>query len=117
MTNNNKHQAYGTWASPITATMVTTAGVRLGDIAIQGDTAFWAEARPQDNGRTTIVKARLDDTMDDAISDLTSAPFNPRTRVHEYGGGSWWVNDQYLYFAHWDDQRIYRVDHVNVQDS
>ncbi len=108
-----EQQAYGTWKSPITASMVTTAGVRLGDIAFQGDTAFWAEARPEDNGRTTIVKAGLDSVM----CDLTSVPFNPRTRVHEYGGGSWWVNDKYLYFAHWDDQRLYRVDHINGQNN
>lgn len=108
-----QQQAYGTWKSPITASMVTTAGVRLGSIAFQGDTAFWAEARPQDNGRTTIVKAGLNS----AICDLTSVPFNPRTRVHEYGGGSWWVDEQYLYFTHWDDQRLYRVDHVNGQNN
>jgi len=55
--------------------------------------------------------------LDNKTCDLTSAPFNPRTRVHEYGGGSWWVSGQYLYFVHWDDQRLYRVDHVNVQNS
>ncbi len=109
----HKQQAYGTWNSPITATMVTTAGVRLGDVAFQDDSAFWAEARPEDNGRVTIVKARPDGTQ----RDLTLAQFNPRTRVHEYGGGSWWVDDQYLYFVHWDDQRLYRVDHVNEKNN
>ncbi len=106
-------QAYGTWNSPITATMVTTAGVRLGDIAFQAGAAFWAEARPEDNGRSTIVKAR----PNQAPCDLTLAPYNPRTRVHEYGGGSWWVDDKYLYFVHWDDQRLYRVDHVSSQNN
>jgi len=109
----HKQQAYGTWPSPITATMLTTAGMRLGAVAFEGDTAFWAEARPEDNGRATIVKA----LPGEAPVDVTSAAFNPRTRVHEYGGGSWWVNAQYLYFIHWDDQRLYRVNHTDVRDN
>jgi len=106
----SKQQAYGTWVSPITASMVTAAGVRLGNVAYHDDAAYWAEARPENNGQFTIVKAR---SAEDTI-DLTSAPFNPRTRVHEYGGGSWWVNGPYLYFVHWDDQRLYRLDHTST---
>jgi len=105
----HKQQAYGTWNSPITAEMVTTAGVRLGAVACEGDAVFWAESRPQDNGRSTIVKS----CAGQASRDLMSAPFNARSRVHEYGGGSWWVDKHYLYFVHWDDQRLYRVDHLN----
>ena len=100
-------QPYGTWDSPISAQMVTTAGVRLGSVAYAKGAAFWAEARPEDDGRSVIVKQ----VIGQPSIDLIKAPFNARTRVHEYGGGSWWVDNQYLYFVHWDDQRLYRVSH------
>lgn len=98
---------FGTWDSPISAQMVTTAGVRLGSVAYVQGAAFWAEARPEDAGRSVIVKC----SVGDEPVDLISAPFNARTRVHEYGGGSWWVDNANLYFVHWDDQRLYRVSH------
>ncbi len=104
-----QQQAFGTWASPFSAELVTTAGVRLGDVACNSTAAFWAETRPQDDGRCTIVKKEFHAEP----IDIFAAPFNARTRVHEYGGGSWWVDDRYVYFVHWNDQRLYRVDHTS----
>ena len=40
--------------------------------------------------------------------DLVPAPFNARTRVHEYGGGAWLVDDGTLYFSQFADGRLYR---------
>ncbi len=102
-----KQQAFGTWDSPISAEMVTTAGVRLGGVAYAAGAAFWSEARPQDEGRSVVVKQLPGQSPVDVIG----APFNVRTRVHEYGGGSWWVDEQHLYFVNWSDQRLYRVAH------
>jgi len=103
-------QAYGTWASPISAETVTQSGVQLGAVAYQDGAAFWAETRPDDENRCTIVKS----SPAKKPVDLFGAPFNTRTRVHEYGGGSWWVDATYLYFVHWDDQRLYRVNHLDT---
>lgn len=104
---SSSHCKYGTWASPISATEVSTASVRLGDVVAIDGAFFWAETRPDDNGRCVIVKA----VGSAAPVDMYQAPFNTRTRVHEYGGGAWWVDKTYLYFVHWNDQRIYRVAH------
>lgn len=100
-------QPFGTWDSPLSAQMVTTAGVRLGGVAYISGAAFWAEARPEEDGRVVIVKR----VSDQAPVDLIGAPFHARNCVHEYGGGSWWVDARYLYFVHWEDQRLYRVLH------
>ncbi len=41
-------------------------------------------------------------------ADAVPAPYNVRTRVHEYGGGAYTVAGGNLYFAHFPDQRVYR---------
>ena len=43
-------------------------------------------------------------------ADITPAPFNVRTRVHEYGGGSYLVHQGTVYFSNFADQRLYRQD-------
>jgi dipeptidyl aminopeptidase/acylaminoacyl peptidase len=46
-------------------------------------------------------------TPDGATSDVTPAPFNVRTRVHEYGGGSFAFGAGGVLFSHFADQRLY----------
>ena len=46
-------------------------------------------------------------TPDGRVSDVTPAPFNARTRVHEYGGGSYTVVDGVVYFSNFSDQHLY----------
>ncbi|MBV1906305.1 MAG: prolyl oligopeptidase family serine peptidase [Pseudomonadales bacterium] len=41
--------------------------------------------------------------------ELTPAPFNVRSRVHEYGGGSYLVTDQNIFFINFSDQNIYQL--------
>ena len=36
--------------------------------------------------------------------------FNARTRVHEYGGGAYFVHDDTIFFSNFKDQRLYRQD-------
>ena len=42
-------------------------------------------------------------------TDVIPPPFNARTRVHEYGGGSWTVADGTVYFSNFADGRLYRL--------
>ena len=44
-----------------------------------------------------------------ATKDLIPAPFNARTRVHEYGGGSYVLDKERILFSNFADQRIYAV--------
>jgi len=50
-------------------------------------------------------------TPDGTSHDLLPEGFSARTRVHEYGGGAWFVADGWLYFSNWSDQRLYRLSH------
>ena len=42
--------------------------------------------------------------------DVLPEGFAARTRVHEYGGGAWWLHQADLVFANWSDQRLWRLD-------
>jgi len=43
------------------------------------------------------------------VTDVLPPPFNARTRVHEYGGGAFTVNNGEIYFSNFKDRRVYRL--------
>jgi len=95
---------YGSWKSPITSDVIVAATVGLGQIQLDGDDVYWLEARPTEGGRNVVARW----TPDGRITDVTPAPFNARTRVHEYGGGSFAVSRGVVHFSHFPDQRLYQ---------
>lgn len=97
---------YGSWKSPITSDLIVSGTIGLGQIAIDGEDIYWVEVRPQEKGRYVIVKL----TPNGQAVDATPAPFNARTRVHEYGGGGFVASDGVIYFSNFADQRLYRFD-------
>jgi len=103
-TNNPTIAPYGSWRSPITADSIVAESISIGQVAIDGDAILWTEGRPAEGGRNVIVRM----TPDGAVSDVNPAPFNARTRVHEYGGGAWIADGGTVWFSNFDDQRIYR---------
>src|SRR6188474_2785612 len=102
---------YGSWKSPITTEMVVAKFTGLGDLRPVGEALYWLESRPLEGGRQVVVRRAADGTT----QDLTPPGFNVRTRVHEYGGGAWLIVEDAgavpaggsLYFANFDDQRLY----------
>lgn len=97
---------FGSWKSPITSQLIVSESIGLGQVALDGEDIYWVETRPSEGGRHVIVKR----APDGQISDVTPAPFNARTRVHEYGGGAYVVGDGVVYFSNYEDQRLYRRD-------
>lgn len=96
---------YGSWESPLTAEVVATTGRRVGEIALDGEDVYWGETRPGEGGRVTIMRR----TADGTTAELLPAPFNARTRVHEYGGGAMLVARGTVYFSNFVDNRLYRL--------
>jgi len=96
----------GSWPTPITSELVVRAAARLGEVVVDGDDVWWSEARPSEGGRSVIVRRSADGT----VTDVLQRPWNARTRVHEYGGGSWTVQNGTLWFTEFTDQRLYRLD-------
>ena len=97
---------YGSWKSPITSELAASA-TQLTEVAVRAGEIYWKELRPEQQGRFTMMKQ----APDGRIVEVTPPPFNARTTVHEYGGGSFVVADDAVYFSNFSDQRIYRLDH------
>ncbi len=96
---------YGSWPSIVSpADVVAGASVPTALWAADG-IVWWSETRPQESGREAIVRRDGDGTLHEVLP----AGFNARTRVHEYGGGAWWVSDETVFATSWEDQRLYRV--------
>ncbi len=94
---------YGAWESPISAELTTENAVGLRSVRLDGDDLYWIESRPEEGGRRVIVKMDADSNINDAIPE----GFSSRTRVHEYGGGSYNVWDGVIYFSNHSDQKLY----------
>jgi dipeptidyl aminopeptidase/acylaminoacyl peptidase len=97
---------YGAWSSPITSDFVVAETIGLADLRVVGGVIYWIEARPTENGRNVLVRQRADGT----IEDVTPPPWNVRTRVHEYGGASYVVAGDTVFFSSFADQRLHRLD-------
>ena len=95
---------YGSWKSPITTDLIVGESVGLGQISLDGNDIYWVEMRPSEGGRNVVVRLGPDGTA----TDVTPAPFNARTRVHEYGGGAYAVARGMVFFTNFSDQRVYR---------
>ncbi len=95
---------YGSWKSPITTDLIVSETIGLGQVALTEEAVYWVEMRPTEGGRHVIVCR----TADGEIRDINPAPYNARTRVHEYGGGAFLVAGDTVFFANFEDQRIYR---------
>jgi len=96
---------YGSWKSPITSDLIVSRTVGLSSPSVDGDDIYWLESRPNEGGRSVLVRLDSGGTK----HDVTPAPFNVRTRVHEYGGGAWVVDRGTALFCNFQDQRLYRV--------
>ena len=102
--------AFGSWESTITTDLILNNSVSLGEISLFGDDIYWVEMRANEGGRYVVVKQTIDGKKTDAIP----SGYNARTRVHEYGGGSYLVTNRGVVFSNFDDQSLYLVDANNV---
>ena len=98
---------YGSWISPLTASEVSAASARIEGSRFVGDDVWWGESIAEEAGRSGIRRREASGS----VVDVLPAPWSARSRVHEYGGGSWTASDDgTLYFVEKADQRVWRLD-------
>lgn len=107
---------FGGWPSPIDASALTRGIKGFADLQHAAGQLFLLESRPEEAGRTTLLM--IDPSTPNATPvELTPAPLNVRSRVHEYGGGAFLAEDSQVVFVNFADQNLYRVELAHTAEG
>lgn len=86
----------------LTAAQAVAAGVDFAELDVNSAGLFWNEYRPEDGG------CRIWHWYAGQAHCLTPDGFSVRSRVYEYGGGSFCLADDAVVFVNESDQQLYR---------
>lgn len=106
---SRQNKPYGTWPSVISAALVAGSSTRYGGLCADGDDIYWLEGRPQEKGRSVLVRYRHGQRQ-----DVLPTAYSVRSRVHEYGGGAFTVKRGDIWFVNDADQQVYRCEDGRV---
>lgn len=98
--------SFGTFLSPISSEMVVSDCVKLNFVDIDKDFIYFDEICPSEEGRTLICRQKKEG-QEEVILPIT---FSSRTKAHEYGGKSFFIKDNDIFFISESDQQIYKID-------
>ncbi|MGO4957286.1 alpha/beta hydrolase family protein [Luteococcus sp. Sow4_B9] len=94
----------GSWPSPVSIDALLASGMGLNSLGVDGTDLYWLESRPELDGRTVLVRRRGDTT-----TDVTPADASVRSRVQEYGGGTWHAQEGIVAWCNDDDGAVHVV--------
>ncbi|MEX1345139.1 MAG: prolyl oligopeptidase family serine peptidase, partial [Candidatus Limnocylindrales bacterium] len=92
---------YGSWPSPISIDLAVGSSRGLSEPRQDGDDIYVLESRPEEKGRVVLLRRSPGGELTEMAPGL-----NVRTRVHEYGGGSYAVTDGVIVLSEFDDNRL-----------
>ncbi|OZJ02369.1 hypothetical protein BZG36_04438 [Bifiguratus adelaidae] len=103
---------FGSWASPLTARRLLDYSAEPGyspyyNVTVDGKHVLWGIRLPEEKGRVGIMQTAIDGSV--TAHHVLPQPYSCRTRVHEYGGGSFTAKDGVVYFSNDSDARIYKL--------
>jgi len=101
---------------PLSAQAAVGTIPALKEPLLQDGQLYWLEQRPQEGGRTTLLRRAAGEPQSPA-QELTPAPWNLRSRVHEYGGGVWAIGGEHLVFVHDGDRCLWHLDLTQLTDA
>lgn len=96
----------------LTAQQVVGRNASVKEPKLDGGRLFWLEQRPQERGRTTLLMAPAgppETGPPQTAIELSPGAWNLRTRVHEYGGGSYAVAGPDLVWVHDGDRCLWHL--------
>lgn len=95
--------AAGFWSSDWSAEQAAAAGREINELKVSEQGVFWSETDPQ---TAQSLLYRYQHTRQ-STSVFTPAGFSVRSRVYEYGGGSFCLTAQGVVFTNEADQQLY----------
>lgn len=102
--NTPQMASCGSWKSPITSDLIVDQTVGIGSLAVNQGNIYWLEKRPQEQGRNLL----LGYGNSEEVKIFTPAPLSVRSKIHEYGGGAFVVDENTIYFSNYQDGKIYQ---------
>jgi len=105
---------YGNWPSKITSELIVSDSVSIDEARLTATAVYYIERRPQEKGRCVIVRSG------DGVSlDVLPPPYSARSRVHEYGGGCYCLDENHdgdrIFFVNDSDQDIYLIEQQQIR--
>ncbi len=116
---NKQTLKFGRWPSTISAEFVAGKSLRFQSVQTLDDQLYWSEVRPFEQGRAALVCTSIDGSKASRVLvDLLPPPYSARSKVHEYGGGSFLVTREQIFFVNAHDQQIWSIAHgTNAKPS
>ena len=93
----------GTWPSSITAARVAAGTRPVAAPRLVDGRVLWLQSLPEEGGRIAVATSG----DDGRARIVTPAPFNVRSRVHEYGGGAFAAAGDTIWFSNFADNLVY----------
>ena len=96
---------YGSWPSPVSTDLITSATVGLEGGCVDGDDVYWVESHASQRGRASLWRLGADGCRFELTPD-----HNVRSSVHEYGGGAFSVGSGVAVFVDFASQRVFVIE-------
>ena len=94
--------AAGFWHSDWSAEQAAAAGREINELKVSAQGVFWSESDPKT--AQTLLYRYQHATQSSTV--FTPAGFSVRSRVYEYGGGSFCLTEQVVVFTNEADQQV-----------
>ncbi len=98
--------AYGTWPSRPDVSPGPGRSRSLLEVKVDGADVYWLEGRGWPDGHQVAVRWEAGH----GARDVSAPDANVRSRVYEYGGGSYAVSRGSLFYTRFDTGRVYRCE-------
>ncbi|MBI4898900.1 MAG: S9 family peptidase [Actinobacteria bacterium] len=96
---------YGSWPSPVSTDLITSATVGLEGGVVDGDDVYWVESHASQGGRASLWRLGPDGSKAEVTPD-----HNVRSSVHEYGGGAFSVASGVVAYVDFASQQVHVVE-------
>jgi dipeptidyl aminopeptidase/acylaminoacyl peptidase len=97
-------QPYGSWDSKFSAKEIAEKTVKLNFLDIGKEKIYFDEIKAKEGGKTFLFEK----SFDGEEKNVLGKEFSVRTRANEYGGKSFFVEEDFILFCNDEDQNIYR---------